>query len=82
MVSPNTPSPSPYTPIKQFFISALNSSFDHHGGRGGGARGEKLSLGLKTSPINPNYPEEHFNGTCNLRCLSVEQEMGGWRVGC
>lgn len=41
--------------------------------REGGKKGEgKLSLGLKTSPINPNYPKEQFNETCNLRCLSVE----------
>lgn len=53
-------SPSPYW-IQAFTIMGK-----------GKKRKEKLSLGLKTSPINPNYPKEHFNETWNLRCLSAK----------
>lgn len=69
MVSLNTSS-KPYQ-----IILHLHTEFKHlpWWGREKKERKEKLSLGLKTSPINPNYPEEHFNETCNLRCLSAEQ---------
>lgn len=66
MVSPDTPSKPSQT------VLHLRTEFKLFPSEKKKER-KKLSLGLKTSPINPNYPEEHFNETCNLRCLSVEQ---------